>query len=231
MTDNNTRTQHIITASPDVEKLMSLGTTVFVKKDTVFMKAEEPSEYCYIVKEGKVVSTETFSNGKTRNGLIMTEGSMIGEPFVLLGEKCPTNFLAMEDCQLVRINRDTLINYLNDNPHYYKIIVDSISKKLLSTMNEVRQMAGCNVTWRICNLLLVFAHHYGVNFNGKICINTNISQQDIAHLLYVNRITVVRVFKRMQSEGLIERIGKMYYITDMNAFMTFMEKAAYSDNI
>lgn len=231
MTENHTRTQHIITASPDVEKLMALGETVFIKKDTVFMKADQPTEYCYIVKKGKVVSTETFSNGKTRHGLIMTDGSMIGEPFVLLGEKCPTNFKAMEGCHLVRIDRNTLVDYLSENPQLYKIIVDSISKKLLSTMDEVRQMAGCNVTWRICNLLLVYAQHYGVDVGGKICINTNISQQDIAHLLYVNRITVVRVFKKMQAEGVLERIDKLYYITDMDAFMAFMENVAYSDNM
>ena len=225
------RTQHIITLSSHAEKLMETGETVFVKKGTVFIRAGKPSDYCYIVKSGKVVSTEAFSNGKIRDGLIMVEGSLVGEAFVLLGEMCPTNFKAIEDSHLVKISRQQLIRHLSANPELYTIIIESLSKKLLSTMDEVRQMAGCNVTWRICNLLLVFAQHYGKDVDGMVCIDTNISQQHIAYLLYLNRITVVRVFKKLQDKNLLVRIDKHYYIPDMDAFKAYMELAAYSDKV
>ena len=221
------RTQHIIKLSNHINELMSIGEPVFVKKGTVFMHSGKISDYVYIVRTGKVVSVEEYSNGKIRNGLIMDAGSLIGEPFVLLQEPCPVNFKAIENSQLIRISRDELIEQLDKKPDLYKVIIESLSKKLLSTMDELRQMAGCNVTWRICNLLLVFAQHYGKQVGNMICIDTYISQQKISYLLYLNRITVVRVFKKLQDKNLLVRIDKKYYITDLEAFRAYMEKTAY----
>lgn len=230
MTENK-RTQHIIKLSHHINELMDIGESVFMKRGTIFMRAGKVSDYIYIVKSGKAVSVEEYSNGKIRNGLIMDEGSMIGEPFVLLQEPCPTNFKVIENAEMVRISRDDLIKHLEKNPDLYKIVIESLSKKLLSTMDELRQTAGCNVTWRICNLLLSFAHHYGKKVGDMICIDTRISQQNIAYLLYLNRITVVRVFKKLQDKNLLVRIDKLYYITDLDAFKAYMEKAAYSDKV
>ena len=231
MTDIPKRSQHIIKLSHHINKLMEIGEPIFIKRGTTFIRAGKPNDYCYIVKSGKVVSTEAYSNGKIRNGLIMDEGSMVGEAYVLLDEVCPTNFKTVEDSHLVRISRQQLIQHLNANPELHAVIIESLSKKLLSTMDEVRQMAGCNVTWRICNLLLVFTQHYGKDVGDMVCIDTNISQQHIAYLLYLNRITVVRVFKKLQDKKLLARIDKRYYITDMDAFKAYMELAAYSDKV
>ena len=64
-----------------------------------------------------------------------------------------------------------------------------------------------------------------------ICIDTKMSQQNVAYLLYLNRITVVRVFKKLQDKNLLVRIDKLYYITDIDAFKAYMEKAAYSNRV
>ncbi len=225
--DENRRTQHIMTMSDGVNKLMQLGETVFVRKGTFFIQAGKFYDYIYIVKEGIAVSCETYYNGKVRNGLLMPKGSIIGEPFVILNEPSPVSFKAIKDCRLVRIYLSDLTEYLKQNSELYNVLIESLSKKLLSTMDEVRQMAGCNVTWRVCNLLLVFAEHYGVEINGKVCIDIPVSQQHIAWMLYLNRITVVRVFKRLQDIKLLEKTGKRYYITDLKAFKDYMEKFKY----
>ena len=228
--DGSKRTQHIMTMSDAVNQLMDLGETVFVRKGSFFMQADRFYDYIYIVKEGLTVSVETYYNGKTRNGLIMPKGTPIGETFVLMQEVCPVNFKAISDCQLVRIYRDDLVAYMEQNPELYKVLIESLSKKLMSTMDELRQMAGCNVTWRICNLLLVFAEHYGVVSDGKICIDAPVSQQHFAWMLYLNRITVVRVFKRLQDLKLLEKNSKRYYITDLKAFKEYMDKFKYGND-
>ena len=158
----------------------------------------------------------------------MTRGSLVGKASVLMGEACPTNFKAIERCQLVRINGDVLCKYLQDNPHLYKIIIESLSQKLLSTMDEFRQTSGHSEIWRVCNIILMFAQQYGVETDGKICIDTDMAQQNIAFLLYLNRITVVRVFKLLQDHNLLEKADKRYYITDTAAFTEFMDKHKYN---
>ena len=231
MLDNSKRTQHILTMSAHVDKLAPLGEVVEMRKDTYFIKAGTKPEYCYIIKKGRIISSETYSNGKTRNGLIMTEGCILGESYLWLDEPCPTNFKTIEDSKLIRIPKQVFFDFVEENPDLYKPIIESLSKKLMSVMDELRQMAGCNVTWRICNLLLVFAESYGKQRGKAVCIDTHLTQQHIAQMLYTNRITIVRVFKKLQELNLITRVGNRYYITDIDALKKYMDLVAYSDKV
>lgn len=48
------RTQRIITLDKCTEKLFSLGKTISVPADTVFIQAGDPPDYCYIIKSGSL---------------------------------------------------------------------------------------------------------------------------------------------------------------------------------
>lgn len=96
-------------------------------------------------------------------------------------------------------------------------------------MDEIRQMASCNVTWRICNLLEIFASYYGEEINGKIRISIRLSQQILSKLLCVNRITTVRIIKKMKELHLIEQINGYYWIVSLEALSEY--KHENSDSI
>lgn len=218
------RTQRIITVNNCIEKLFPLGESLSLAPDTIFIQPSDPPDYCYIIKSGIVVGTEIYPNGMVREGLIMAPYSMIGEAFVLLNEPSPITFRTVLQSELIRISRDSLLQALSIEPELYKIITESLTKKFLSSMDEIRQIATCNVTWRICNLLEIFAVYYGEEINGKIRISIRLSQQIISKLLCVNRITTVRIIKKMKDLHLIEQINGYYWIVDQNAFSEYKKQ-------
>ena len=67
--------------------------------------------------------------------------------------------------------------------------------KFLSAMGQIRISQQKPAEWKICRLLQIFMEHYGVAYDGKILITEKVSQQMIADMLGMNRITVAKKFK------------------------------------
>jgi len=217
--------QRIVSVDYFSHLLTKQGEVISLPADTLFIHAGEIIKYCYIVKQGMVTSLEIFPNGKIRQGIMIAENGIVGEEILFLGIPSPTAFITIMPTELIRIKRDVLMSYLVENPSLYKSFIESLSKKVISGSYEISQLLCHSVTWRLCNLLLIFQTHYGtVCDDGSICIDIPLSQQKIARLLCVNRITVVHIMKTLQSIRLITRKKKKYYISDLDALYAYMEQ-------
>lgn len=223
-----THSQRIITLEYS-EKLLSLGQTISLPANTTFIQPGDFLNCCYLIKSGLVVGCESYANGMVSEGLIMFPNNLVGESFLILNEPCPIAFKTIFDSVLVCIQRDTFMKAMETDVDLNKIIIESLAKKFVSGMEEVRQMASCNVTWRICNLLRIFAYHHGEERNGKICISVKLSQQIISQLLCVNRITTARIMKRLKDLHLIDQFNGYYWITDMQALIHYQDENNGSD--
>ena len=85
-------------------------------------------------------------------------------------------------------------------------------------------MSFYNVTWRICNLLLIFAKYHGREKNGRIRVSIPLSQDMVARLLGVNRITTVRIMKKLKDLALIEQIDGTYWIPDVEKLIRYRDE-------
>ena len=75
---------------------------------------------------------------------------------------------------------------------------------------------------KVCNLLLMFAERYGVPYDGKLLIKEKISQQMMANLLGVNRITMVRAIKELREMGFVDQVNGFYCIRDKERMRQYM---------
>lgn len=60
-------------------------------------------------------------------------------------------------------------------------------------------------------------------YDGKILIKEKISQQMMANLLGVNRVTLVRAVKELREMGFVEQINGFYCICDEVRMQQYME--------
>ena len=107
------------------------------------------------------------------------------------------------------------MNAVMSEPEIAMDIIQSLSTKFIAAMDQIRNMTYRSSEWRICDLLLIYADFYGVEYDGKILIQEKISQQIMSNLLGINRITTVRGIKNLKNMGLIEQINGLYCIRDV----------------
>ena len=126
------------------------------------------------------------------------EGTLFMEANALLFKPNPVTFVAATDVRLVRISAETFRKALDEDTELCREVMVSLAYKFLAAMDQVREGSQCDVNWKVCNLLLTFADRYGVPYDGKILIKEKISQQVLANLLGINRITMVRAIKELR---------------------------------
>lgn len=207
------------------EKFSNLGKPVSFAKGEIVAQAGRHPTHCYYVLEGRMMAFEYTTTTGERYYNFNEAGSLVMEANILLERDTPVSFVAITDVKARAISREELLRALKEDDALALEIMTSLSYKFMAAMDQVREATQCNVAWKVCNLLLTFAERYGVSYDGKTLIKEKISQQMMANLLGVNRITMVRAIKELREMGLIEQVNGFYCIRDKERMQKFMIEA------
>jgi len=206
--------------------VISMGTEVTIPKNTIVHTANEIPEYAYYILSGRIISFEYTASGNERIYAISSKGSIVLDESLITGRPVPVSFRTTKETRAIKINRDAMLRAISSDPDFAMAIIRSTSDKMLAAMEVIRQSTSTSASWKVCNLLLTLAKQYGVPYDNKTLISEKISQQNIANLLGLNRITTLRVMKDLKDMGLIEQINGLYCIRDeakLKRHMEFLE--------
>jgi CRP-like cAMP-binding protein len=160
----------------------------------------------------------------------MDSGSMFMEELVLFDKPSPVVFKTITNCVLIKIDKCAMKRVMKQDIDVVLDICESIASKFLVAMDYIRFEPRSSAENKICKLLLMFASHDGVHTDdGKIVCNRKVSQQMIADILGMNRVTVSRKIKEFKDNNLILSIdtgdGKRYVfdIDEMEKYLSELE--------
>jgi CRP/FNR family transcriptional regulator len=210
--------------SKGIERLEKLGDKKHFDKEHVIIKGGSTPRYCYIVKKGRVIAYEITFKGNERIYNFIEPNSLFLEANLMLGAATPLYFKTTVPSDLICISNEALFRAMKDDPLLAYDIIESISNKYLSLIEQIRQTNTHSATWNICNLLLIFADRYGILFEGRTMIKEKLSQQMLSNLLGINRITTVRIIKKLKDMKLIEYINGYYCIRDIEKLKNHLDE-------
>ena len=210
--DGESSPAHMIYTDRAGGRLESLGTSIELPRGFLIHSAGDVPDSCYFIRRGRIMAFEFTASGEERVYNINEEGSLIFEASVLLGRPLSLNFKTMMRSVLIRISREDLLQAVVSDPDAAVDILCSVSEKFLEVNEQVRENACHSVRWKVCNLLMSYAQRFGVNYDSKVLINEKLSQQLMANLLHVNRVTVARVIRELRDLGLVELVNGFYCI-------------------
>lgn len=211
--------------SSSCEKFSGLGKPVAFAKGDMITQAGCCPTCCYYMLEGRAMAFEYTGTMDERYYHFSDAGSLVLEANILLEQETKVSLVAITDVKARAIIREELLDVLRIDSDLALELMTSLSYKFMSAMDQVREATQCNVSWKVCNLLLMFAERYGVPYDGKLLIKEKISQQMMANLLGVNRITMVRAIKELREMGFVEQVNGFYCIRDKERMQDFMIEA------
>jgi len=198
-----------------MKRFEKLGIQKNLMKNYVIIEPGQIPAYCFIVKKGRVISYEFTPSGEERVYNFMEEGSLCLEANVLVEKPVPIYFKTAMPSELICIDRAELLSAMASDPQLTFDVLESVSDKFLASMDQIREGYCHNATWKLCNLLFIFADRFGVTYDGKVLIKEKVSQQMLSNLLGINRITTVRIIKELKDLNLIEQINGYYCIRNI----------------
>lgn len=230
-TESDSNTQTWYNRLPDAPHILahaeSIGTRIQLPKNHVLINAGEIPTCCYITISGIVTGFEYTSTAEERTynfDHFNNQNIILLDAHVLTDYPVPVTIRTQTPAELIRITKEQLLDAIRSNPDFSLEIIRSTSYKFFSAVNQLRE-ARCNKTSVITgNLFLGLAHRYGVPYKDKIVISEPFTQQELANLLGVNRITLVRTLKELRELGLIGNVDRMYCIPSIEKLRAFVLK-------
>lgn len=191
----------------EVENYLQLAQ--FRKKETIFSEGD-PSNWLYIIIEGKVKITKISHQGKEIILEVVAPNDFFGGIAVVKGFPYPGNAVAMENVKLFKISKSNLMKILDRFPTVMNNIAMNIGDRMRGLHDNLKSIALERVESRIASLLSKLSIKMGIKSGQKVAIDMKLTKQDIAEMVGTTVETSIRTISKFKKMGIVsEKDGKL----------------------
>lgn len=191
-------------SAAEIKEVNPYFSPVTIKKREVIFSEGDPSEWFYIVVEGKVKITKLSQEGKEIILEVIPPLDFFGGLAVLKGFPYPANAIAMEDTKLLKISRSHLLRILDRFPNLMYCMALQVGERMKESHETLKNIALERVESRIASLLLKLADKAGKRTEAGTLIEMKLTKQDIAEMVGTTVETSIRTMSKLKKSGIID---------------------------
>lgn len=198
----------------ELEKITEISHLKKYRKDEDIFSEGEVGDALYILVSGVVKVFRTSSDGRIKTLALLQKGDFLGEMAILEKEIRSANVRAVEDAEMLVINRRDFEASLTTNPQIAFKIMETICARLRDADKQIESLTFQNVSGRLVIALLDLAEKHGVQTKKGIKIDMELTHQELSEMVGTAREVVSRILNDFRKTNCIE-IEKHYItITD-----------------
>ena len=187
-------------------------------KEKMILIEESAGETFFLISKGTVKITRMSDDGREVILAILGEGDFFGEMALLDGEGRSANVVALEDAEVLTLQRSDFLDILERFPKIAIHLLKELTTRIRHSDQQIESLSLSGAEQRIALVLIRLAEEMGQIKEGTVTIEHIPYQQDIANMAGTSRETVSRVYKMLEDKNHIVREGKTLKII---AFSTF----------
>lgn len=184
----------------------------------IFLEDSE-GEQCFFVVQGSVKVTRLSKDGREVILAMLNEGEFFGEMALLDGESRSANVIALEETEVLTLNREDFLVVLHDYPQIAIQLLKEMADRLRKSDRQIASLSLSDAEKRIALCIIRFADEQGIIKRGQVSIPKMPIQQDIANMAGTSRETVSRAINLLEKEHFIQRQGRELLILDYKQFI------------
>ena len=184
----------------------------------IFLEDSE-GEQCFFVVQGSVKVTRLSKDGREVILAMLNEGEFFGEMALLDGESRSANVIALEETEVLTLNREDFLVVLHDYPQIAIQLLKEMAHRLRKSDRHIASLSLSDAEKRIALCIIRFADEQGIIQRGQVSIPKMPIQQDIANMAGTSRETVSRAINLLEKEHYIKRQGRELLILDYKKFI------------
>lgn len=207
----------------ELKEIESLFAEEAVRKDEYIFWEGDPSNWLYVVSEGKVRVLKQSASGKDIILEIISSGDLFGGVAVLDKRPYPASAQAMEDSKILKLSRSNILKILDSYPTVAIDTVTHMGKRLRDAHEMMRSLAAERVEKRIATILLRLAEKIGIEEPGGTRLDINLTRLDLAEMAGTTVETAIRVMSKFGKEGLVDSHAKKIIITNKEGLESLLE--------
>jgi CRP/FNR family transcriptional regulator, cyclic AMP receptor protein len=191
---------------------------------TIFQKGD-PGDSMMAVVSGRVKICIYSSEGKEMVLNIIDRGGLFGEIAVLDGQPRSGDAMALEDTELLVLDRSRLMPFLTANPEIPTRLIAVLCQRLRQTSNALEDALLRDAPSRVARGLLRLAGTFGKQEGSGLRLDVKLSQQQIGNLIGISRESTNKYIVDWTRANYLKVNAGFITITDMAA----LESLAQAD--
>lgn len=203
-------------SASDLEEVRPYLIPARLRKKEIIFSEGDPSDWLYIVTDGKVKITKLSRGGREIILEIISPFDFFGGVAVMRGFPYPANAIAMEDTEVFKISRSNLMRILDRFPNLMYCIAANIGDRIKGSHETLKNIAIEKVESRIAALLIKLADKAGIKVDNSIVIDLKLTKQDIAEMVGTTVETSIRTMSKFKKIGIVSEKGGRIVIRDLN---------------
>lgn len=215
------RNSLLLAAVPDpvVQKVLEAARDrAYDRGKTIFLQGERASAI-YIVAEGWVKLYRIAPNGSEAVVGVFTKGASFGEAVAFRHDIYPVAAEAVTDCILIRIETDTFLRQIRDNPEVAIAILSATYAHLHALVSQVEALKAQTGSQRVAEFLLELAPCS----EGACEVTLPYDKVLIAGRLGMKPESLSRAFARLRDHGVTVK-QNVASIEDVGDLRTYVEE-------
>ena len=190
------------------------------RKDEVIYRQGERSPYFYFVLKGQVQLSSVYPDGSVFVFDVMGRNGLFGDATVLAGRPYIAAAIAITGCELLRFDAREVLAALPGNPEFAATFVRVMADREFGLALRLRHMSHLDPDICVGGLLHSLTLHQRQAVEAAAAPSrapayiVNLTQEQIANMTGLSRITVSRSLKRLQDGGLIICVKRQISVPD-----------------
>lgn len=186
----------------------------YERGDTVFRQGD-PGTCLYLIASGVVKITRQHTDGREIILALLEVGDVFGELALLDGETRSADAVVQASGELLVLDRDPFLDYLDKHPKVAARLLATLSRRLRHTDDLVQEAAFLEVRARLARLILSISEGKGGAPDRLPPVR--LTQGDLAALIGASRESVNRWLKVFAQKGAIRIEKGVVRIVDLEA--------------
>lgn len=175
---------------------------ILQRREELFHKGDTSGEV-YVIVRGKLKALTTSAEGDDVVFSILGPGEVFGEVALLGATPRTATVSAIEDCQLLVIDRCDFMSFLRTNPEVSVKLLSVLAIRLKRVSELVEDTLFLNLPMRLAKKLLSFSRTYGKEETDGIRIDVKLSQEEWGDLVGTTRESINKQMRKWIKAGIV----------------------------
>jgi CRP-like cAMP-binding protein len=190
------------------KQVRSGKTNLTLPKGQIIFSQGEAAEAVFYILTGKVKLSVVSQQGKEAVVAILEPGAFFGEGCLAGQLAYMAAATAMEDSNLVRIDKKVMIRLLHDDPIFSELFLEHLLSRNIQIQEDLVDQLFNSAEKRLARVLLLMAH-FGKDGKPEPVI-AKVSQETLAGMIGTTRSRVSFFMNRFRKLGFIEYNGGLH---------------------
>jgi CRP-like cAMP-binding protein len=187
----------------DLDAIVQLARHCKVASEAFFFHQEEAATAFYVLTQGRVKLAQVTPEGHQVLVRFVGSGGGLGIVAALADAVYPLSAQAMEECQALAWDGQTLTWLMEHYPRLARNALYLLAERFKELQDRYRELATERVERRVAHALLRLVRQSGRKVRGGVLIDLPLSRQDLAEMTGTTLFTVSRILSRWDQQGFI----------------------------